>query len=57
MQYRSSYRIPREFSRMKVGIIRCMMTEDLCPGTTDFIVTKDGKGAFKETGPVDISGL
>lgn len=21
---------------MKVGIIRCMQTEDFCPGTTDF---------------------
>lgn len=21
---------------MKVGIIRCMQTEDYCPGTTDF---------------------
>jgi predicted metal-binding protein len=33
------------------------MTEDLCPGTTDFIVTKNGKGAFQETGPVDIVGF
>ena len=21
---------------MKVGFIRCMQTEDMCPGTTDF---------------------
>ena len=27
---------------MKIGIIRCQQTEDLCPGTTDFKVTKDG---------------
>lgn len=31
---------------MKVGIIRCMQTEDLCPGTTDFKVMKEKKGAF-----------
>ncbi|KUL01057.1 MAG: Uncharacterized protein XE11_2256 [Methanomicrobiales archaeon 53_19] len=42
---------------MKVGIIRCMMTEDMCPGTADFLVTKEGKGAFKETGPVEIVGF
>ncbi len=42
---------------MKVGIIRCMMTEDMCPGTTDFLVARGGKGAFKETGPVDIVGF
>ena len=42
---------------MKVGIIRCLMTEDICPGTTDFIVTREGKGAFAETGPVEIVGF
>ncbi len=42
---------------MRVGIIRCMMTEDICPGTTDFIVTREGKGAFEEIGPVEISGF
>jgi len=42
---------------MKVGIIRCQQTEDMCPATTDFTVTKEGKGAFAETGPVDIAGF
>lgn len=28
---------------MKVGIIRCMQTEDMCPGTTDFKVIKEKK--------------
>lgn len=42
---------------LKVGIIRCQQTEDMCPGTTDFIVTKEGKCAFAETGPVEISGF
>lgn len=32
---------------MKVGIIRCMQTEDFCPGTTDFKVIKNKKGAFE----------
>ena len=32
---------------MKVGIIRCMQTEDYCPGTTDFKVIRERKGAFE----------
>jgi predicted metal-binding protein len=31
---------------MKVGLIRCMQTEDMCPATTDFMVIKNKKGAF-----------
>ena len=31
---------------MKVGIIRCMQTEDMCPGTTDFKFIREKKGAF-----------
>lgn len=42
---------------MKIGIIRCQQTEDLCPGTTDFLVAKEGKGAFEKTGPVEIVGF
>jgi hypothetical protein len=33
---------------MKVGIIRCQQTEDMCPGTTDFKVALSGKLAFEE---------
>jgi len=32
---------------MKVGLIRCVQTEDMCPGTTCFKVTKDRKLAFE----------
>ena len=32
---------------MKVGIIRCMQTEDFCPGTTDFRMIREIKGAFE----------
>ncbi len=42
---------------MKVGIIRCQQTEDICPGTTDFRVALEGKSAFEETGPVEIVGF
>lgn len=28
---------------MKLGIIRCMQTEDFCPGTMDFKVLKERK--------------
>ena len=31
---------------MKVGIIRCQQTEDYCPGTTDFRILRERKGAF-----------
>jgi len=41
----------------KCGIIRCKLTEDMCPGTTDFKVTHDGTLAFEETGPVEIVGF
>lgn len=42
---------------MKVGIIRCQQTEDMCPGTTDFKVAAEGKMAFEEVGPVEIIGF
>ena len=32
---------------MKVGIIRCMQTEDYCPGTTDFKAVREKTGAFE----------
>jgi predicted metal-binding protein len=41
----------------KVGIIRCQQTEDICPGTTDFKFAQLGKGAFTETGPVEITAF
>jgi predicted metal-binding protein len=42
---------------MKAGIIRCRETEDICPGTADFIAATKGSGAFGETGPVEIIGF
>lgn len=33
---------------MKVGLIRCMQTEDMCPATTCFKVMNMKKMAFKE---------
>ena len=41
----------------KAGIIRCRQTEDQCPGSTDFKIAAEGKGAFAETGPVEIIGF
>lgn len=32
---------------MKLGIIRCMQTEDYCPGTTDFKMIREHKGVFE----------
>ena len=32
---------------MKVGIIRCMQTEDYCPGTTDFKAIREKSCAFE----------
>lgn len=42
---------------MKVGIIRCQQTEDMCPGTTDFIVASKGTLAFEEIGPSEVIGF
>ena len=35
---------------MKVGIIRCMQTEDYCPGTADFKAVREKTGAFSGIG-------
>ena len=40
---------------MRVGILPCQQTEDLCPGTTDFKVAS--LGAFAEAGPVEVVGF
>ena len=32
---------------MKAGIIRCMQTEDYCPGTTDFKMLRERRGVFE----------
>lgn len=42
---------------MKVGIIRCQQTEDMCPGSVEFRIAKEGSLAFEETGPVEIIGF
>lgn len=43
---------------MKVGIIRCMQTEDYCPGTTDFRMIKERKGVFEQvTEDIEIVGF
>ncbi len=43
--------------RKKAGIIRCQQTEDLCPGTSDFLVATNGSHAFEELGPTEIVGF
>lgn len=43
---------------MKVGIIRCLQTEDYCPGTTDFRMIKERKGVFENvTEDIEIIGF
>ncbi len=32
---------------MKLGLIRCLQTEDMCPATTDLKFIKSKKGAFE----------
>lgn len=32
---------------MKLGLIRCLQTEDMCPATTDLKLIKAKKGAFE----------
>ena len=43
---------------MKLGIIRCMQTEDFCPGTGDFKAVKNKTGAFAQTeGEIELIGF
>ena len=43
---------------MKVGIIRCMQTEDYCPGTTDFKAIREKTGVFEGIeGEVELIGF
>ncbi len=43
---------------MKAGIIRCMQTEDMCPGTTDFKVMREKKCAFENIdGEIEVIGF
>jgi hypothetical protein len=44
--------------KIKIGIIRCMQTEDYCPGTTDFKFIREKKGAFENiTEDIEIIGF
>ena len=43
---------------MKLGIIRCMQTEDYCPGTRDFKTIREKLGAFEGvTEDIDLVGF
>lgn len=43
---------------MKVGIIRCMQTEDYCPGTTDFRAIREKTGVFSDVPePIELVGF
>lgn len=43
---------------MEVGIIRCMQTEDYCPGTTDFRMIRDRQGVFEGVdGDIEVVGF
>lgn len=43
---------------MKVGVIRCLQTEDFCPGTGDFKAIQAKTGAFsKVEGDIEMVGF
>lgn len=42
---------------MKIGIIRCQQTEDICPDTTCFKVASEGKAAFQKVGSGEVVGF
>lgn len=43
---------------MKLGIIRCMQTEDFCPGTSDFKAVREKTGAFEGVeGNIELIGF
>ena len=41
---------------MKLGIIRCMQTEDYCPGSRDFRTIRERKGAFMGEDDIQLVG-
>jgi predicted metal-binding protein len=43
---------------MKLGLIRCLQTEDMCPATTDLKVMQAKKGAFEGiTEDIELIGI
>ena len=42
---------------MKLGIIRCMQTEDYCPGSRDFRTIRERKGAFEGEDDIQLVGF
>ena len=43
---------------MKVGLIRCLQTEDMCPATTDLKVMREKKCAFEGVeGEIEVIGI
>ena len=42
---------------MKLGIIRCMQTEDYCPGSRDFRTIRERKGAFMGEDDIQLVGV
>lgn len=42
---------------MKLGIIRCMQTEDYCPGSLDFHTIRNRKGAFEGEDDIQLIGF
>ena len=44
-------------TNMKLGIIRCMQTEDYCPGSRDFRTIRERKGAFMGADDIQLVGF
>lgn len=42
---------------MNLGIIRCMQTEDYCPGSRDFRTIRERKGAFMGEDDIQLVGF
>ena len=43
---------------MKIGIIRCLQTEDMCPATTDLLFAKEKKVVFEWIeGNIEVIGM
>jgi len=42
---------------MKIGIIRCMQTEDYCPGTADFMAIRGRRGSFATLTPESLASF
>ena len=58
MKHKKDPNLSKGSVSMKLGLIRCLQTEDMCPATTDLKVMRNKKGAFEGVeGEIELIGV